>query len=136
MEMNKRWKKRSFLVFVFLISGNVMADLVLSGRYETLEGEIQHIFSESGDYWGEIKDIERAVEFSDTGVFEQGKEVCRLENKSQTITGNVLIYVGEVQCCLEVRQISDKFAVTKIWVKGTGFGYRVCKNQVLRKVKD
>jgi murein DD-endopeptidase MepM/ murein hydrolase activator NlpD len=44
-----------------------------------------------------------------------------------------MIYVGEAQCCLEFRQISNKFAVSMIAVGGTGVGYMLCSNQVLQK---
>jgi hypothetical protein len=44
-----------------------------------------------------------------------------------------IIYVGEAQCCLDFRQISNKFAVSMIAVSGTGVGYMLCHNQILQK---
>lgn len=102
----------------------------LNGSYVSLDGQLEHEFLSSGDYTG----IARDPDASGAGVFRQGPDTCWLNlNDGSKKTGNLLLYVGEVQCCLSVVAISDKLGFTRIWIDGTGFGYRMCTNQVFRK---
>ena len=107
----------------------------ISGAYVSLDGKYGHDFKSSGDYSGVIKEEK---EYSVTGVYELGDQICWSANQdgTKTATGNVILYLGELQCCLEFRQISKKFAVSEIWAKGTGVGYRLCHNQVLQRKEN
>src|SRR5262245_45712690 len=101
----------------------------ISGTYVSLDGKYKHEFGPDGDYSGVAK---YDKEYSGSGLYEQTE--CWWPNKdgSKGRTGNVMPYVGEVQCCLEFRQISNKFVITKIGVGGEpGVGYALCHNQVL-----
>jgi hypothetical protein len=123
-----------FLLLAFLLSANAHSAPTISGKYVSLNGKYKHDFKPSGDYSGVAK---HEKEQSGTGLYEQADEICWLPKNdgSKGPTGNVIIYVGEAQCCLEFKQISNKFAVSKIWIKGTGVGYALCHNQVLQKQK-
>jgi len=134
--MNIRKNKHLFLVFLFLFSENVIAGSIVSGEYESLNAKYQHNFSASGDYSGTLIYQEKIT--TGAGLYEQGSGICWRINSdgSKGATGNVMLYVDQAQCCLEIRQISDKYAVTKVWRDGTGFAFRVCQNQVLRSVKE
>lgn len=100
----------------------------LSGNYVSLDGTKQYQFSISGDYRGNTK------AGSVFGVYRQGPNICWLtRNDGAKQYGDLVLYIDEVQCCLQIETISDKHALTQIWVKGTGPGYQLCQNQVLRK---
>lgn len=106
----------------------------VSGSFESLDGEFKHRFEKSGDYWGQVhrQNSEPVVV---SGLYQSGENACWVTNRdgSKGAAGNVLIYIDMVQCCLELRKISNKFAVSKIWVEGSGAGYGLCNNQVLIK---
>jgi hypothetical protein len=132
--MKLTWKVL-FLLSISTCSLNSYSEPLVAGKYESLDGQFQHDFKVSGDYRGLAK--HSGKDYSGIGLYEQGSEICWFPNKDGTkgSTGNIVLYIGEAQCCLEFRQISGKFAVSKIWVKGTGAGYALCSNQVLRKSK-
>lgn len=128
---------RAIILAAFIVI-NVGAALAedLSGEYVSLNGKFHHIFKPSGDYWGEANHGKK-YKSSGSGLYQQGNGLCwttRLDG-SKGATGNLILYVDEGQCCLEVRHISDKIAVTKIWVKGYGTAYALCENQVWKKKK-
>jgi hypothetical protein len=125
--------KISMLMITTLLSFHAQCGPFLAGEYISLDGQYKHNFKATGDYWGSA--TYSGKEHSGSGLYEQGSDICWIENKdgSKGAAGNIVFYVGEVQCCLQFRQISDKYAVSKIWVKGTGVGYALCQNQVLRK---
>ncbi len=98
----------------------------------SLDGQLEHHFVQTGDYVGLAQDPDGRVE----GVYREGPGVCWLTGNDGTRqNGDVLIYVGEVQCCIQSEQISDKLAFTSLWVQGTGPAYRMCKSQVFRQSK-
>lgn len=134
--MQNTIRKISLFVLMLFITSNAGAEKIISGELESHDGKFKHNFKASGDYWGQVKSKDFDPS-SVSGVFEQGNGICwnSLANGSKGASGNVLIYVEEVQCCLEFREISNKFAVSKVWVKGTGTGYALCNNQVLTKKK-
>ncbi len=106
---------------------------VAGGNFVSLDGVLEHHFAQSGDYLGKASDMDTPA----VGVFREGDGVCWTTLSDGTKQpGNVLIYVGEVQCCMSAEAISDKVAFTQVWVKGTGVGYRMCTNQVFRRVAD
>ncbi|MEJ1407110.1 MAG: hypothetical protein Q2484_17025 [Candidatus Sedimenticola sp. (ex Thyasira tokunagai)] len=124
----------TIVIFTLASTLSVHASPFGTGKYESLDGKYKHEFKASGDYSGAAK---LSKTYSGTGLYEKASEICWVPKKDGTkgATGNVILYVGEAQCCLEFRQISNKFAVSKIWVKGTGTGYVLCQNQVLQKIK-
>lgn len=72
------------------------------------------------------------------GAYTENKS-CWTENKDGTKNqiGNVIVYLGEVQCCLLSEKITDeKLILTKIWVKGSGPGYSMCKNGIYYFVNE
>lgn len=104
---------------------------VAGGHYISLDGTIEHQFQPSGDYVGKVHGEE---ELTGVGVYRQGVGICWMtRSDGSKLEGDVLFYLDEVQCCLATEPISDKVAMTQVWVKGTGFGYRVCKDQVYRR---
>ena len=119
------------LLSMATISGAVYSQAILDGEYKSSDGQYHHIFKTSGDYWGH-RTYSNSPGRSVEGVFEQGEGICANLDGGR---GNVKFYVEEVQCCLKVKRISDKFVVSKIWVEGTGTGYALCNNHVLNKIK-
>ena len=93
-----------FLILVSLTSTNALSAPSVSGTYVSLDGKYKHEFGPDGDYSGVAK---HDKEYSGSGLYEQADEMCSLHNKdgSKGRTGNVILYVGEAQCCLEFRQI-------------------------------
>ena len=114
-------------ITLLLVVSSLSAETVVNGKLKSIDGKFQHHFKSSGDYWGQ-----RAYDNSPTssveGVYEQGKDICQ-NNKG--MSGNVKFYVEEVQCCLEIKKISNKYVVSKIWKEGRGTGYALCSNHVL-----
>jgi hypothetical protein len=133
------------LLCFITISTLAQSENVFEGEFKSLDGKYHHIFKNSGDYWGEIKIEGLAVLGADfkvtrkpsenkntvTGVFLQEKSIC---GNTDEMRGNLVIYTGEVQCCLYVRKISDKYPVTKIWSSGYGEGAPLCNTHILSKV--
>ncbi|MGI8853582.1 MAG: hypothetical protein ACR2GC_09905 [Methyloceanibacter sp.] len=108
------------------------AEPILQGFYKSLDGKFGHNFKSSGDY--SVTIFDGAMNESANGLFQQVEGLCWSEPRGgPRILGNVLLYIDQVQCCLKFRAISDKYAVTKVWVKGTGLGYGICTNQVVIK---
>ena len=107
------------------------AEPILQGFYRSLNGKFGHSFKASGDYSATAFEVNESAD----GLFQQGEGICwkNLSDGGRT-AGNVLLYIDQVQCCLEFRAISDKYAVSEVWVQGTGPGYRFCRNQVVIKV--
>lgn len=100
-----------------------------AGTYTSLDGTMEHHFQSSG--------IVRDPPGTSLGVFRMGAGICWLNrDDGSKKPGDLILYVGEVQCCLQVEDISDKVALTRVWVQGTGFGYQMCKNQVFVRSGD
>lgn len=113
------------------ISGVVYSQAIIDGEYKSSDGKYHHIFKPSGDYWGHRTYSNSPKGATVAGVFEQSEGICANLNGGR---GNVIFYVDEVQCCLKIKRISDKFVVSKIWVKGSGTGYALCNNHVLNRI--
>jgi len=104
---------------------------VSGGHFISLDGAMEHQFLATGDYVGRVHG-KSGVDV--VGVFREGPGVCWFNfTNGGKKSGDAIIYVGEVQCCLGVQTISDKTAMTMVWVEGTGPGYQVCKNQVFSR---
>ena len=115
---------------------SVASAQTLSGEYVSLDGKIQHNFKPSGDY--SVKVLNGKKWLSASGVFQLGSELCWKANSngSKGEVGNVLVFIGDAQCCYQFREISDKFAVTLIWVRRAVIPMsQFCENQVLTKKK-
>jgi len=71
------------------------------------------------------------------GVWETGKDFCWLGNEPNKTYGNLMIYVGTVQCCLSVRWLGNKMVLSEIWSKGdpSGVFSTYCKNRVLSTIE-
>jgi len=117
------------LLSMFTISQFSHSNPIVDGDYKSSDGKYHHVFRASGDYWGHHT-YDNSPGSSVEGVFEQGEGVCRNRLGEG---GNIKFYVEEVQCCLKLKKISDKFVVSKIWVEGTGTGYALCNNHVLNR---
>ena len=111
------------------ISGAVYSQTIVDGEYKSADGKYHHIFKASGDYVGHHI-YSNSPGGTVEGVFEQGGGVCANQGGGE---GNVKFYVEEVQCCIKVKKISDKFVVSKIWAEGRGTGMALCNNHVLNK---
>lgn len=124
------------LAFASLLFGNAISDQIVSGKYVSSDGKYQHIFKESGEYSGRVKITD--IEYSVLGLYRQGSEICIVSQKdgSQGATGNVMLYVDKARCCLKFQQISNKFAVSRVWMEGGGIGYFLCNDQTLIKKKE
>lgn len=112
---------------VLFSTGGAWAQALVSGVYVSLDGQLEHRFEASGDYSAKAHATGAAV----AGVYRREAGVCwatRPDGSKQL--GDLMLYIGEVQCCLSVEPISNKFAFTKVWVEGTGLGYQMCKNEV------
>ncbi len=121
---------------VFLLPLSVFAfDGDFSGSYKSLNGELEHVFSETGDYAGKV--VRTDKQFPYLGLYRAGDGICWFpeEDGSKGLSGNVVLYYGEVQCCLQFQKISDKIAVTFVWNKPYGSPMGLCSNQVLRKTE-
>ena len=85
-------------------------------------------FKSSGDFiWA------NAGQKNIYGAFTEGSQTCWTENKDGTKNnvGNIIVYIGDIQCCLSTEKITGKkISLTKIWVKGTGPDYSMCKNGI------
>ena len=96
----------------------------------SLDGTMRHEFDKTGDYLGKADWLDAPV----AGVYRDEPGVCWLDNTDGSrALGDLVLYIGEVQCCLSTQSISDKVAFTQVWVKGTGNGYGLCRNQVFRQ---
>lgn len=116
------------LLLVVASSATRASSEPLTGNYVSLDGTVRHQLKQPGDYRG------YGADFSVVGVYRQESGVCWMtKNDGSKNPGNLLLYIDEVQCCLGVEYISDKYVLTKIWVTGTGTGYQLCRNQVLKK---
>jgi hypothetical protein len=121
---------RIAFALTMLLAGATAASAQVAGRsFVSLDGLMHHQFKATGDYLGKVDGLNVPVE----GVFREAPGVCWLNKDDGTRqNGDVLLYIGEVQCCLSTEAISDKVAFTEVWVQGTGNGYRMCKNQVFK----
>lgn len=119
----------ALILGIVATSGASYSQTIIDGEYKSSDGKFHHVFKMSGDYWGH-RTYSNSPGRSIEGAFEQGEGVCANQRGEQ---GNVKFYVEEVQCCLKVKKISDKFVVSKIWVEGSGTGYALCNNHVLTK---
>ena len=108
----------------------------LSGRYETLDGRVQHDFQASSVYRAQVFTPERILSFK--GLYQQGENVCLagIQGDATGGTGNLLLYVGDNECCLEFRRIADKFAVTKKGMTGDklGPGLFLCRHHFVKYI--
>ena len=121
------------LLIIVTISQVSYSETIVDGDYKSSDGKYRHVFKASGDYEGyrtyHNSPASRPAS-SVEGVFEQGEGVCRNQLGE---SGNIKFYVEEVQCCLKVKNISEKFVVSKIWVEGRGTGAALCNNHVLNR---
>ncbi|MBN9345892.1 MAG: hypothetical protein J0I48_06755 [Devosia sp.] len=124
-----------FTIAALLISAATSAlGQVAPGTYVSLDGVLEHQLKPTGDYVGKRRDEQ---ETSGARVYQQGADICWVTREDGSRkTGDLMLYVGEVQCCLSVAQISDKFTFEQIWVEGVGFGYGMCKNQVFQRGQE
>ena len=116
---------------MLLLSAQVHAGNIVSGKLKSNDGKFEHEFKASGEYWGK-RTFAKSKPSIATGLYEQGFSIC---GNTKGEKGNVQLYVGEVQCCLKFKKIANNYAVSKVWVEGTGAGYALCSHQVLTKVK-
>ena len=117
------------LLIIVTISQVSYSETIVDGDYKSSDGKYHHVFRASGDYEG-YRSYHNSPASNVEGVFEQGEGVCRNKRGER---GNIKFYAEEVQCCLKVKKISNKFVVSKIWVEGTGTGYALCNNHVLSR---
>jgi len=121
--------KLFIIAIISITSLSVNAETIVSGKYESLDGKFKHNFKKSGDYWGQ-RAYDNAPKSQVNGVYEQGVDICA---NSKNAYGNIKVYVEQVQCCMAVKKISNKYVVSKVWAEGRGTGYALCNNHVLIK---
>jgi len=61
------------------------------------------------------------------GVWQSATEICDYAGRS----GNLMVYVHEMQCCFSGQMLGGRFVLTEIWEKGYA-GIDICTNRVLK----
>jgi len=107
------------------------SDRIISDIFESSDKKYWHNLKSDDVYHGQVFADEKGKYQKAEGVYEQGSGICK---NNQGEAGNILIYTGEVQCCMEMRAVGDSWVMSKIWVSGTGAGYRLCKNQLQKRI--
>jgi len=69
------------------------------------------------------------------GVWETGSGICWLGEKGEGNTGNLVLYVGNHQCCLRARRLGKNLVLSELWEKPSWGRSEFCKNRVLIKGK-
>lgn len=68
-----------------------------------------------------------------TGAWETGDDICWLKDRKtgeKADTGNLMIYLDGMQCCLAGKLLGDSFVLTKVWQKESK-GLLLCQNRLL-----
>jgi len=121
----------SFLFSALVLNSTSVYSATVEGNYRSLDGSFKHKFSSSGDYWGR-REYSNSPPSEIEGVYEVGQNICA---NTRDQYGNIKLYFDGAQCCLNIKPISDKYAVSKIWKDGRGTGFALCNDHVLRKVE-
>lgn len=67
------------------------------------------------------------------GVWRSGDGICWIGDKKQQ-TGNVLIYVDSLECCMLAQFLGNKLVLSEVWQKGY-HELNICSNRVLTRSK-
>ena len=69
------------------------------------------------------------------GVWETGSGICWVGQKGEGNTGNLMLYVGNRQCCLGARRLGENLVLSELWEKPSRGSSEFCNNRVLIKGK-
>lgn len=69
------------------------------------------------------------------GVWQSSAGICWLGDKKRQ-TGNLMIYVDTIQCCMAAEFLANRLVLSEIWQKGFDVNLTgICVNRVLTKRK-
>lgn len=129
--MTRRW---SLTLALALAAAPALAQ-DLTGSYVSADGRVRHTFETFADYAATVTVGNRVLAIR--GFYQEGENVCLVTSPDPRKggAGNVLLYVGGNQCCLQVRPVWDKVVVTKVGMTGDGHGpgYFLCNDQTLNR---
>jgi hypothetical protein len=96
-----------------------------------------YAFLENNDF--KFRHRRQGKPFALEGAWKTALGAC-WSDKNREQTGNVLIYVNTVQCCMTAEFLGSSLVLTYLWDKPAGAGNsepdRFCQNRVLRRMQS
>ena len=96
-----------------------------------------YAFLEKNDF--KFRHRHQGKSFTLEGAWQTALGAC-WSDKDRQQTGNVLIYVNTVQCCMSAQFLGNNLVLTYVWDRpGGGVNQdpdRFCQNRVLRKLQS
>ncbi len=127
-------------LFVFSMSTSVLNADPVSGVWGDKDQSNTYAFLQTKEFrfWGR-KSIfaEGKLTYAPVkadGVWTEGDGICWIGEQKQQ-TGNLMIYVDTLQCCMLAQTIAGKLVLSEIWAKGYD-EFDICSNRVLNRLKS
>jgi hypothetical protein len=120
------------LISLLLASSSARAQQI-EGMWSDSDRKNTYIFQRSNRFQFDGEVFGRHV--SVNGVWETNPGLCWLGDNKR-VTGNIILYVDTIQCCLSAQHLGGRLVLTEVWRKGGDVRLgQICQNRVLSPQK-